>query len=1152
MASKLKKVLGDQRDNFLNFSPNTTSVVPSHAESGDYDPMSSRDVMSTDSIEIPRRNGSQVSARSSQTAGANGDFFRSVDETVVSMNLTAVDNEKDSEQLRSWRARALTENLRGGSRVLLLSSASVMVLRIAVLVRRIEDVDGQSQWPERTSKPMLIACVCGEAILGIASLTIVLWNWSRKNAYVYYCALLCFLMYTMWIRVSPLELTCEETVELATKTTSNTYFIRAAYLDCGAQGLTLAILGATLIFMLPLFLPQFNAMLGMSMYLVIYIIIIIWHIWRHGERIYYTWVDLAIEFTILLSTYVGALYKKFLMEKQQLLKYKLQHGKAEANNRLFGVLRYMLPKHVLGRVLRFPGQAIADRVDRASILFIEIVGFEQQVKSLPPEQLLAFLNRLFTKFDDVCKATMVTKIETVGQEYVAAVGVSPEDVELDKANGHQEILGRLVDAANKILKLQAKYSVQFKMGLHTGPIVAGVIGQKLPRFRLFGDTINTAARMMQKGVTGKLQFGEVTKQLLPDYVEVDKRGPIEMKGKGRMDVYLLRSDQSGDGDASAGDVSAGDISAGQAQQQAPMVSGDLQKTEPTLLNELGKSIITEGNSTPGGMSSSTTRGSVSSCSLAKQSTGTAKEVLSDGSMATVVPIDSLPSAVRARRSGSLFRRGLSLLRRLFIEAYNGLGLDDVEFASIEERRTWVKKFYNASLYAPVVARTDQQLTLILFATCLEGFTGLTGGVFDEAHGMYGMRRLWVYLVFRCCTLVIIIGWRWKVGRSGGGFQNPYTTEKWRLLDLCFSFCTYFLSYDALMPESRITRDMGVAEIREIHESKPYRIALWPMMFALSYMSLLQDLRLRFLPSVAFVAFSQIVLGFVSLLDLNFSLVFSIWQLYAFVCLGVLGLAMAHHDERRSLAEFDATRSIEAVGARISSIVNTLMPPFVVAELEGNSLGAALPSHHYRSATIAQSDLVGFTKLSSTQSPEEVVEFISDLFRLFDDLTDKYKVYKVETIGDAYLAGQAGMPLTETNRPLSVAVVATQMIKITQEWSKSRGFSVNCRVGVHTDECTGGIVGAQMQRYHLFGKLLSVVETLEATAPEGCVQMSGACKEAIDLQIKQEKLPSQVITMEMRKDTQLSTSKGDIMDYEDAGGFPTYIVQGCCLDQYIVT
>ncbi|CAE7843096.1 gcy-22 [Symbiodinium microadriaticum] len=132
--------------------------------------------------------------------------------------------------------------------------------------------------------------------------------------------------------------------------------------------------------------------------------------------------------------------------------------------------------------------------------------------------LKSIIIALFVITDDICRKHKVTKIETVAEEYVACVGVTPSDQEVnnDPGRGHSVLLDGLLKASEEILALQEKVvqgdKVKFKMGLHTGDIVAGVIGSKLPRFRLFGNTINTAARMMQKGEPGTVQFGLETRK----------------------------------------------------------------------------------------------------------------------------------------------------------------------------------------------------------------------------------------------------------------------------------------------------------------------------------------------------------------------------------------------------------------------------------------------------------------------------------------------------------------------------------------------------------------------------------------------------------------------------------------------------------------
>jgi len=314
---------------------------------------------------------------------------------------------------------------------------------------------------------------------------------------------------------------------------------------------------------------------------------------------------------------------------------------------------------------------------------------------------------------------------------------------------------------------------------------------------------------------------------------------------------------------------------------------------------------------------------------------------------------------------------------------------------------------------------------------------------------------------------------------------------------------------------------------------------WAMVFLLIFNMISTIHPVRFIPSCAYVPLSAglmlltVTTGFRSLF-------FSLKGKGLFFATTILNAMIQQNSEQDERARFQAKDSVRHTNERIENILKTLMPPAVVEELRHHPSREDPPSHQYQFATVAQSDLVGFTKLASGRKPEEVVEFIGELFGLFDELTDKYEVYKVETVGDAYIAGQAEPPLTLKYKPVSCIFFGLEMVRATNDWAKQRDLEVSCRVGVHTDKCIGGIVGSGMQRYHLFGELMSGVEVLESTAPQGKVQISEATKVAAEAQMRKEDIPASAMKFEMRTDPHLTTSKGDVHSYSEVGG-NTYVV-----------
>ncbi len=205
-----------------------------------------------------------------------------------------------------------------------------------------------------------------------------------------------------------------------------------------------------------------------------------------------------------------------------------EHQKAE------NLLRNILPDKIADR-LKGSSHSIADGFEYVSILFADLVGFTELSGKTEPDRLVRLLNDIFSKFDDLVDRYGLEKIKTIGDAYMIASGI-PEPKE-----NHAELL--LQCARGMITELdlfnsQNDTELSIRIGINTGSVVAGVIGKKKFIYDLWGDSVNIASRMESHGIAGRIQVAESTYMLLRDKYSFEKRGEIEIKGKGKMTTYL--------------------------------------------------------------------------------------------------------------------------------------------------------------------------------------------------------------------------------------------------------------------------------------------------------------------------------------------------------------------------------------------------------------------------------------------------------------------------------------------------------------------------------------------------------------------------------------------------------------------------------------
>ena len=212
---------------------------------------------------------------------------------------------------------------------------------------------------------------------------------------------------------------------------------------------------------------------------------------------------------------------------------------AEEHARSEKLLLNILPGAISTR-LKDQGDAIADGFADVTVLFADLVGFTELSQRLTPEQLVSMLNRIFSAFDDLAAELGLEKIKTIGDCYMVAAGL-PE-VRPDHAQAMARMALRMRTALERI-NAEHGYALRIRIGVHTGPVVAGVIGKKKFIYDLWGDTVNTASRMESSGVEQRIQVTKEVHDRLGDAFETEARGTVKVKGKGDMETYWLEREK---------------------------------------------------------------------------------------------------------------------------------------------------------------------------------------------------------------------------------------------------------------------------------------------------------------------------------------------------------------------------------------------------------------------------------------------------------------------------------------------------------------------------------------------------------------------------------------------------------------------------------
>ncbi|MEM9015594.1 MAG: adenylate/guanylate cyclase domain-containing protein [Verrucomicrobiota bacterium] len=201
------------------------------------------------------------------------------------------------------------------------------------------------------------------------------------------------------------------------------------------------------------------------------------------------------------------------------------------------LLLNILPPAIAER-LKNNEATIADRHPAVTVLFADIVGFTPWAAKTSAEDLVARLNRIFSRFDDICVAHGLEKIKTIGDAYMLCGGIDG-----DSEEGARSVIAAAKEMLNAIREetedLESDRPLTLRIGVHTGELVAGVIGKRKFSYDLWGDVVNTSSRMESSGIPGEIQVSAETRALLGESVALQSRGNVELKGKGETPVWIV-------------------------------------------------------------------------------------------------------------------------------------------------------------------------------------------------------------------------------------------------------------------------------------------------------------------------------------------------------------------------------------------------------------------------------------------------------------------------------------------------------------------------------------------------------------------------------------------------------------------------------------
>ncbi|ETW08645.1 hypothetical protein, variant [Aphanomyces invadans] len=763
------------------------------------------------------------------------------------------------------------------------------------------------------------------------------------------------------------------------------------------------------------------------------------------------------------------------------------------------ILSNMLPEHIVRR-MQNGEKLISEEEKDVTILFCDIGDFSSLIKRYSPTEMVKLLDRIYSLFDVMCAKHGMRKMETVGKTYLACAGLQGSVKGKEAALRAAGVAHDMMAAISKV-KASNGNGLKIRIGIHSGRVISGLVGMKKQQFSLFGDTINTASRMQSTGVTGRIQVSQVTYDYLCQDFRFEPR-TVEAKGKGTLTAYLMGKSATVLGDRALRGHWEPYVDTKAMASPRSASRGALELMIMHNMREWVRRLFAPTNRI---------------------------QVVTSNLDTTEM---SMPSRMRIQAIKTEMNMEMDLVWLFFLKP-------DLELA-YRKTRCFIRL-------------NGARRTMIMLAIYL-AYTILRDLVHDASLGDYNFRVIHSNATMcdnKCKSaiyastairglLIMFAGWF-----EFSNFHHSRSTRPWPTEDVkAFiqpvhgPLFMYYIVTAAVLVTPNIFR--WTNEQQSILYSYISMDVIMPMFLVSSGGSLLSkftsyyNMLLMALSTTIYIyAYQQ------SLPDYSKVEGLKVYPTALTLFVGLFSM-MARRDIEffcRRKYWFQTRAQMETKKA--DRLLYKMLPQSVVTQLKEGEL--VCDQHHQ--VGILFSDIKGFTSIAARADTDKVVHLLDSLFSAFDMLTEKHGVFKMQTIGDAYVivsglpyvdmsskelnnltepnsadlvsfqdtalhtihhksvaSGNHVKPHTESFRPLeslpprlhirNLIRMATDMQReVSKVMDPNSGEPLQMRIGIHIGSIIAGVIGTSTLRYDMWGPDVLTANEMETNGVPGRILVS---------------------------------------------------------------